>query len=212
MKYILYFCIIITLIISSCNTPIQETTLILEITDTPTNNSKAAEGDESPVEIQADAPYLDASLPIDERVDDLLNRMTLDEKIGQMTQVEKGSITPAEVKMFAIGSVLSGGGGSPSENTTEAWAKMVDSYQEAALGTRLRIPIIYGVDAVHGHANLQGATFFPHNIDIMADICGGGDRINQGGEITYSPYFLESSTSFQFIGEGDQVYGLIDSV
>jgi beta-glucosidase len=168
MKNIIFRNLIFLLIISGCNAPLQESAPILELTDTPAQNTKEIGEDDSLSETQAYAPYLNANLPIDMRVDDLLSRMTLDEKIGQMTQVEKGSITPAEVKLFAIGSVLSGGGGSPSENTAESWAKMVDSYQEAALETRLRIPIIYGVDAVHGHANLKGATFFPHNIGLGA--------------------------------------------
>jgi beta-glucosidase len=105
---------------------------------------------------------------VEARVEDLLGRMTLAEKIGQMTQVEKNSITPAEVKLFGIGSVLSGGGGRPSVNSPEAWAKMVDEYQAAALESRLGIPLIYGVDAVHGHSNVKGATFFPHNIGLGA--------------------------------------------
>ena len=122
-----------------------------------------------PTATQSTAPtYLDSSLPVSSRVEALLSRMTLAEKIGQMTQVEKGSITPAEVKLFLIGSVLSGGGGSPSKNTAESWAKMVNDYQFAASQTRLGIPIIYGVDAVHGHANLKGATIFPQNIGLGA--------------------------------------------
>ena len=118
--------------------------------------------------VDPNALYLDPSQPVAARVEDLVSRMTLAEKIGQMTQVEKNSISPAEVKTFFVGSVLSGGGGSPNQNTAEAWAKMVDGYQEAALQTRLGIPMIYGVDAVHGHANLKGATFFPHNIGLGA--------------------------------------------
>ena len=101
-------------------------------------------------------------------VEKLLNEMTLAEKIGQMTQVEKNSITPQAVRDHFIGSILSGGGGSPDQNTPEAWRKMVVQYQEAAMETRLAIPMIYGVDAVHGHSNLKGATIFPHNIGLGA--------------------------------------------
>lgn len=117
-----------------------------------------------------------------ERAAQLLAEMTLEEKIGQMTQVEKGSITPDAVTRYFIGSVLSGGGGSPSKNTTAAWAEMVDSFQEAALKTRLAIPIIYGVDAVHGHANLKGAVVFPHNIGLGAT--GDADLVRRIGEVT----------------------------
>ena len=112
--------------------------------------------------------YQDPTQPIETRIDDLLARMTLAEKIGQMTQVEKNSIIPEDVTTYFIGSVLSGGGGSPSNNTVESWVEMVEAFQQAARGTRLGIPLIYGVDAVHGHANLKGATVFPHNIGLGA--------------------------------------------
>jgi beta-glucosidase len=105
---------------------------------------------------------------VDQRVAALLAEMTLAEKIGQMTQVEKGSIQPRDVTHTFIGSVLSGGGGSPPSNTPEDWLAMVSDYQDAALETRLGIPLLYGVDAVHGHAAVVGATVFPHNIGLGA--------------------------------------------
>src|SRR4051794_37182449 len=114
--------------------------------------------------------YKDASLPVDQRVADLLGRMSLDEKIGQMTQAERASVDQ-DTSLIAkdnLGSLLSGGGSVPTPNTPEAWADMVDRYQRAALSTRLGIPLIYGVDSVHGHGNLQGATVFPHNIGLGA--------------------------------------------
>ncbi|HLO17105.1 MAG TPA: glycoside hydrolase family 3 N-terminal domain-containing protein [Anaerolineales bacterium] len=112
--------------------------------------------------------YTDPSQPIEARVADLLRRMTLDEKIGQMTQVEKNSIKPGDITKYYIGSVLSGGGGSPKENTPQAWYAMVEGFQKEALETRLQIPIIYGVDAIHGHGNLLNATIFPQNIGLGA--------------------------------------------
>src|SRR5215213_3596183 len=112
--------------------------------------------------------YTDPSQPVETRVEDLLKRMTLDEKIGQMTQVEKNSINPGDITKYSIGSLLSGGGGSPSENTPQGWYEMVAGFQKEALKTRLQIPIIYGVDAVHGHGNLRNATIFPHNIGLGA--------------------------------------------
>ncbi|MDR9451764.1 MAG: glycoside hydrolase family 3 protein, partial [Acidimicrobiia bacterium] len=114
------------------------------------------------------APYRNASVAVDERVEDLLARMTLCEKVGQMTQVEKNSILPEHIKYLGIGSLLSGGGGAPEENTPEAWAGMVDGFQALAVDTRLAIPLIYGVDAVHGHNNVKGATIFPHNVGLGA--------------------------------------------
>ena len=111
---------------------------------------------------------MDASRPVDDRAAALLGQMTLGEKIGQMTQIEKNSIDPANAAAYNLGSILSGGGGSPSQNTPQAWYEMVNQYQQAALGTRLGIPIIYGVDAVHGNNNVAGATIFPQNVGMGA--------------------------------------------
>ena len=114
--------------------------------------------------------YQDAGLPVADRVADLLGRMTLEEKVGQMTQAERGDVAgdPSLVTTWGLGSVLSGGGSVPADNTPAGWADMVDTFQQAALNTRLGIPILYGVDSVHGHGNLNGATVFPHNIGLGA--------------------------------------------
>jgi beta-glucosidase len=114
--------------------------------------------------------YRDASRPIGQRVADLLRRMTLDEKIGEMTQAERASIDADTSKITSdhLGSVLSGGGSVPTPNRPRAWADMVDRYQTAALQTRLHIPLIYGIDTVHGDGNMYGATVFPHNIGLGA--------------------------------------------
>lgn len=94
--------------------------------------------------------------------------MTLLEKIGQMAQVEVNSLRDGAVQQFGIGSVLSGGGGNPTPNTPAAWADMVRWVQSEALCSRLGIPLLYGVDAVHGHSNVRGATIFPHNVGLGA--------------------------------------------
>lgn len=114
------------------------------------------------------APYQDPTLPVDERVEDLLARMDLADKIGQMTQAERGSITTETVTALRLGSVLSGGGSAPDPNTPQAWADMYDDFQAAAAQTPLGIPILYGIDAVHGNNTLTGATVFPHNIGLGA--------------------------------------------
>ena len=101
-------------------------------------------------------------------IEALLARMTLAEKIGQITQVENLSITPEAVAKYAIGSVLSGGGGNPVPNTPANWVAMVASYEDAALTSRLGIPLLYGVDAVHGHNNVEDTVIFPHNIGLGA--------------------------------------------
>ncbi|HRN49911.1 MAG TPA: glycoside hydrolase family 3 N-terminal domain-containing protein [Anaerolineales bacterium] len=103
-----------------------------------------------------------------ERAAALVREMTLAEKIGQMTLVEKNSIPLQDIERYFIGGVLSGGGGYPSPNMAENWGKMVDEFQKRSLKTRLAIPMIYGVDAVHGHNNVVGATIFPHNIGLGA--------------------------------------------
>ncbi|HEY3436321.1 MAG TPA: glycoside hydrolase family 3 protein [Actinotalea sp.] len=116
----------------------------------------------------ADAPYRDSSLPVDQRVEDLLGRMSLADKVGQMTQAERAVVTPDDVTTYRLGSVLSGGGSVPTPNTVTGWSDLVDGLQQGALATPLGIPILYGVDAVHGDNNLDGATVFPHNIGLGA--------------------------------------------
>ncbi|MDQ1605538.1 MAG: beta-glucosidase [Actinomycetota bacterium] len=111
--------------------------------------------------------YKDASQPVPKRVADLLARMTLAEKVWQMTQVDKGFLSAdADITKYRLGSLLSGGGSVPVPNEPAAWVAMTDAYQRAALKTRLGIPLIYGIDAVHGHNNVIGATIFPHNIGL----------------------------------------------
>jgi beta-glucosidase len=120
------------------------------------------------LETPSSTPAIEANQSVSQRVDQLLAQMTLDEKIGQMTQVENYHIQPGDITRYFIGSILSGGGGSPPTNSAAAWAKMVAGFQEEALATRLGVPIIYGVDAVHGHASLYGATVFPQEIGLGA--------------------------------------------
>ncbi len=104
----------------------------------------------------------------DDQVKQLLARMTLDEKIGQMTQVDQHYLKdPNDIATYSLGSVLSGGDSDPADgNSLEAWTDMYDRYQKIALKSHLGIPILYGVDAVHGHNNVLGATIFPHNIGL----------------------------------------------
>lgn len=107
---------------------------------------------------------------VDQEVEVLLTRMTLSEKIGQMTQVEKEAISanPDDIRRFGIGSILSGGGQAPTPNKKEAWADMTDGFQRIALSSRLGIPLIYGIDAIHGHNNLKDTVIFPHFIGLGA--------------------------------------------
>jgi beta-glucosidase len=156
MKRLAILFLLCSIMLSACGVDADETPI------------ETAEPTEAPVQDFGQVIYTDASQPVEARVEDLLKRMTLAEKIGQMTQVEKNSIGRGDITQYHIGSILSGGGGSPAQNTVEAWYEMVEGYQDEALATRLRIPMIYGVDAVHGHGNMMNATIFPHNIGLGA--------------------------------------------
>ncbi|KAK0604967.1 hypothetical protein LWI29_021426 [Acer saccharum] len=119
-----------------------------------------------------DCIYKNPNAQIEDRIKDLLSRMTLKEKIGQMTQIERQVATPSNLRDFSIGSILSAGpvGGSmPFENALSSdWADVVDRFQKGALESRLGIPLIYGIDAVHGNNYVYGATIFPHNVGLGA--------------------------------------------
>lgn len=109
----------------------------------------------------------DPQSTIASRVAELLERMTLDEKIGQMTLIDRKFLaSEADIATYGLGGLCSGGGSPPDTNTPAGWADMVDAFQRAALASRLAIPILYGVDAVHGHGGVYGATIFPQNIGL----------------------------------------------
>ncbi|MDS0135196.1 MULTISPECIES: glycoside hydrolase family 3 N-terminal domain-containing protein [unclassified Amycolatopsis] len=126
--------------------------------------------------------YKDSRASVADRVTDLMARMTLDDKVGQMTEGERGAATPAQSAAARLGSILSGGGSTPSPNTPAGWADMVDAYQRAATSTGLGIPLVYGSDTVHGHNNAAGATIFPHNIGLGA--ANDPQLVRQIGAIT----------------------------
>jgi beta-glucosidase len=113
-------------------------------------------------------PYQNPALSPADRLADLLPRMSLDDKVGQMVQAERAAISTSDVTTYRYGSVLSGGGSAPSPNTPTGWSDMYDAFQRAALATPLGIPMIYGLDAVHGNNNVPGSTIFPHNIGLGA--------------------------------------------
>ncbi|MBT6516996.1 MAG: beta-glucosidase [Candidatus Marinimicrobia bacterium] len=111
------------------------------------------------------------------KVKNLVAEMTLDEKIGQMTQVDHRYLEQkSDIKTYFLGSLLSGGGSAPDTNNPRSWVRMYNEYQGLALDTRLAIPLIYGIDAVHGHNNVYGATIFPHNIGLG---CSNDEKLVQ---------------------------------
>ena len=131
-------------------------------------------------------PPLDPA--IEARVDEIMALMTLEQKVGQVVQADSGSVTPEDVKQYRLGSVLSGGNSAPGDKPyadTETWLTAADAYYNASIdpeGVEIAIPIIWGIDAVHGHANLIGAMVFPHNIGLGA--ANDPDLIEQIAEVT----------------------------
>ena len=117
-------------------------------------------------------------LPLDQDIEAQINRilpkLTLEQKVGQVIQGDSDSVTPEDVKKYRLGSVLSGGNSAPGPNyyaETKAWLELADRYYNASIdveGVEIAIPIIWGIDAVHGHSNLKGAIIFPHNIGLGA--------------------------------------------
>jgi len=104
----------------------------------------------------------------DGKVRALLYQMTLEEKIGQMVQPDQRSLKDvSDIEKYFLGSLLSGGSSDPKTgNRLIDWTNLYDSFQSRTQSTRLRIPILYGIDAVHGHSNVLGAVIFPHNIGL----------------------------------------------
>ncbi|MEV7113141.1 glycoside hydrolase family 3 N-terminal domain-containing protein [Streptomyces anulatus] len=156
----------ITVRTAKASKPAGAKTIPLEVTVT---GAKAPKENPQVVIDAHGLPYQNAKLPVKQRVADLLGRMSPAEKAGQMTQAERNALrAPGDIAAYDLGSLLSGGGSVPTPNTAAAWAKMTDAYQLRTRATRFQIPLIYGVDAVHGHNNVVGATIMPHNIGIGA--------------------------------------------
>ena len=131
--------IILVLILSACNT------------NNPSNNGRGK-----------------ISIQVISDIDQAIQMMTLEEKAGQLIQAERANISLSEITRYNIGSILSGGGSVPNNNTPEAWVSMINQMHEAARQSTSGIPIIYGIDAVHGNSNVKNATIFPHNIGLGA--------------------------------------------
>lgn len=138
-----------------------------------------------------DWPSLKA-LPLDPKIeaqiDEIMPKLSLEQKVGQVIQGDSGSITPEEVKKYRLGSILSGGNSAPGPlpySDTKSWLTMADKYFNASIdeeGVEIAIPCIWGIDAVHGHANLKGAIIFPHNIGLGA--MNNPDLIEQIAAVT----------------------------
>jgi beta-glucosidase len=130
-----------------------------------------------PAQPLTDWPHVQSAIAknpkLEARVAEIVAGMTLEQKIGQMTQGEIKSVTPEDVRTYYLGSVLNGGGSWPGMNkraTAADWVKLADAYYAASMATdmAIRVPVIWGVDAVHGNNNVFGATIYPHNIGLGA--------------------------------------------
>lgn len=121
---------------------------------------------------QASSPAALTDARTEAMIDDLLARMTLEEKVGQLIQADIGSISPADLATYPIGSILAGGNSAPAGNERaplEDWVALSRAFREAAAARPgAAIPLMFGIDAVHGHNNIVGATLFPHNIGLGA--------------------------------------------
>ena len=126
-----------------------------------------------------------------------LEKMSLRQKIGQMTMAERLAVEPGDVKRHGLGAVLSGGGSHPGGNAPGDWVRMNDAFWQAAVADddALGVPILYGCDAVHGHNNVQGATIFPHNIGLGA--AGDARLVAEAARVT-AREMLDSGLDWNF--------------
>ncbi len=134
------------------------------------------------------AQALTADPKLEQAVTDLLARMSLEEKVGQVIQAEIAGVTPDDVRRYRLGSVLNGGGSHPGgarRTSPRDWLALADAFYDASMDTsggHVAIPVIWGTDAIHGHANVTGATVFPHNIGLGAT--RDPELIRRVGEVT----------------------------
>lgn len=157
----------LSVLLIGCGGPKKEEKEVPEFTEEQLINEVTPEAWEKITEIPLD-PAIEA------QIDEMLPKLTLEQKVGQVIQGDSGSLTPADVKEYRLGSVLSGGNSAPGPlpyANTKQWLEVADEYYNASIdteGVEIAIPCIWGIDAVHGHANLSGAIIFPHNIGLGA--------------------------------------------
>jgi beta-glucosidase len=134
---------------------------------------------------QAKSPAALSDPATEAKIGALLAKMTLEQKVGQMIQADISAITPADLAKYPLGSILAGGNSGPygdERGNAAKWAKLVGEFQQASRASGAGVPILFGVDAVHGHSNLPGATLFPHNIGLGA--AHDPDLIRRIGAVT----------------------------
>ena len=158
-----------SIVLVGCTKPIEDPDPVIVVNCELFPDREECQEEVDP-DLVIDTYCLEYQLDCIEEVEELLASLSLLEKAAQMVQAERGNITPEQVKQFGIGSVLSGGGSHPSSyrNSVDDWYEMYSDYQDGALESSSGIPLIYGIDAVHGNNNVYGATIFPHNIGLGA--------------------------------------------
>lgn len=123
---------------------------------------------------EAHSPAAITDAQTEAKIDELLSAMTLEQKIGQMIQADIASITPQDLRRYPLGSILAGGNAGPYGNERSSaadWMRLVEEFRAVSrepAPNGLAVPILFGVDAVHGHNNVPGATIFPHNVGLGA--------------------------------------------
>lgn len=163
-KYLFYIASIAALAVAGCDGQNQQNSA---------SSDSTSQQEESVIWPRADVEALQDHAT-EAKIDALLARMTVEEKVGQVIQADSASVSPAEVKEYNLGSVLSGGNSAPGDlpyAAADTWVTAADEYYEASIDDSdggVSIPIIWGIDAVHGHNNVIGGTVFPHNIALGA--------------------------------------------
>lgn len=162
--------ILVAATLAGCNAQQQDTPSELTATGQASDATKVSRI--HPEDWLQQAPVMVRDDKTERRIADLMGRMTLEEKVGQVIQADISAVTPAQVREFSLGSVLNGGSSAPGGDnwtTPDKWLALADEFWEASTDTSdggVGIPAIWGTDAVHGHSNVLGATIFPHNIGL----------------------------------------------
>jgi len=180
----------ISLLTTACqpDTRIQSTEVSMKQESTPGEQVKTETKLINPETWPLQQTVMVHDAEMEQRINDLMARMTLEEKVGQVIQPDINDVTPDQVRQFNLGSILNGGGSAPGKNlrnTPDSWLALADEFWEASTDTSdggVGIPVIWGTDAVHGHSNIVGATLFPHNIGLGA--ANDPDLMYEIGRIT----------------------------
>lgn len=176
MKKVIVFLMSIIFILMGCEDINSSSSIIVS---SISESSSIGELEDTPVTVRE---KWTPSMSTIEKADSLLDVMSIEQKVGQMLQVERNSANYEQAKNYYLGSIFSGGGSVPGTNRLIDWTTMSNNYQNYVMSNDLQIPILYGIDAVHGHNNVKNATIFPHNIGLGA--ANDPDLMYEIGKIT----------------------------